>query len=110
MYIKLNLIPIILKLLLKQLICALGCIFFILTFPAMIDSGIGEIIYSIFSIIVFFDILYSTCWNLGNKHRRDVNIYNRKQQYQSYRARLLLLVGLYNRPLHQCTYNKLGEI
>lgn len=80
MYINLKLLPTIFKLLLKHLICALGCIFFILIFPAMIDSGIGEIIYSLFAIIVFFDILYSTCWNIGNKHRRDVNIHNRKQQ------------------------------
>ena len=80
MYVNLKLMPTIFKLLLKHLICGLGCIFFIMIFPAMIDSGIGEIIYSLFAIIVFFDILYSTCWNIGNKHRRDVNIHNRKQQ------------------------------
>ena len=80
MYLNIKYLPVFGKLIIKQLICSLCSILFLMTFPAMIDSGIGEILFSFFAIIVYFDLMYSTTWNVANKHRRDINVYNRKQQ------------------------------
>lgn len=80
MYLNIKYLPVFGKLIIKQLICSLCSILFLMTFPAMIDSGIGEMLFSFFAIIVYFDLMYSTTWNVANKHRRDINVYNRKQQ------------------------------
>ncbi len=78
MEIKINYIKSFFCLMGKHAICTVGCILFIMVFPAMVESGITQIIYSAFALIVAFDLMFTCAWSIGNKHRRNVNIYNRK--------------------------------
>ncbi len=82
MEIKINYIKSFFSLLGKHTICTLGCILFVMVFPAMVESGITQIIYSAFALIVFFDLLYTCAWTIGSKHRRNINIHNRKLEEQ----------------------------
>ena len=82
MDIKINYIKSFFSLLGKHAICTLGCILFVMIFPAMVESGFTQIIYTAFALIVAFDLMFSCAWSIGNKHRRNVNIYNRKLDQQ----------------------------
>lgn len=96
---NINYIKSILNLFGKHLICTLGCLLFIMVFPSMVESGFTQIIYSVVAIMIYFDFLFTCAWNIGNKHRKAINSYNRRTENKqnvkyNYKSGLVLSVIL----------------
>lgn len=56
--------------------CSLGCFLFVMLFPGIIDFRLGEVLYSLLAIIIFFDVIFTFSWNLANHKRKTVKIHN----------------------------------
>ena len=77
MYCKINYLKSLFKFLGLQAICGFGCTLLIMMFPGLISFRFGEILYSFVALIIAFDLLFSTAWTIGSRHRRDINIHNK---------------------------------
>ena len=49
----------ILKVFGMHLMCAIGALFILLLFPGVVSFRFGEILYSVFAFIIFFDVFYT---------------------------------------------------
>lgn len=57
-------------------LCSLGSMMFIMMFPGIIDFTIGQILYSVMTITIFFDVYFTSAWNVSNKELKKLKIHN----------------------------------
>lgn len=82
MDIKINYINSFFSLLRNHAVFTLCCILFMLVLPMIFEYKILQILYSVFAMIIAFNVIFSCSWSIGNKHRRNVKIFNRKLEEQ----------------------------
>ena len=64
------------KLLGLHAICSVGTMLFLMMFPGIIDFGLGEFLFSLLALMVFFDLFYTAAWEMSNKEVKHIKIYN----------------------------------
>jgi hypothetical protein len=66
----------ILKVFGMHLMCAIGALFILLLFPGVVSFRFGEILYSVFAFIIFFDVFYTLGWEYYHKKKKMIKIEN----------------------------------
>ncbi len=75
-YLEETMIKQILRVLGIHFLCAIGAMFIMLVFPGIVGFKIGEILYTMFALIIFFDVFYSIGWEYYHKMKKQVKIDN----------------------------------
>jgi len=66
----------ILKVFGAHFLCAVGAMLIILVFPGLVTFKLGDVLYSIFALTIFFDVFYSVGWDYYHKMKKMIKIEN----------------------------------